>query len=422
MVLLAAACGEQSTVDPDATVVISGRALTADGSALADRPVRLATQAGAGEVALAVLTLGLSCSESVCVDGVRSAATDPSGAYRLELRGRDTQTGFGNVRQQALMTSGSPRDGEVSGPSVTARFVVQSEQVELPDLRLVDPDLSLASSPSRVGASWATSSGGPYVLTFESDTVVPVWKVTTGGSSATVDSRVLEGTSGRAVLSGSLSDQVVGSDVDVTWRSPGLGYASSVGAPVSRGLPCSYRAGVVEVLRQEPCALTDGDLFSEQRPPSACPQQASATPDPPPACTNAASVTFDLPDAPRAELVAVRGCVGTCPVEVSDDGVDYRSASVVTDDFTALRVPPGVAHVRVGLGTEGLREVSVWGPVASQSALRPVSDDDLDGLRQPYAAARDEGAPVLLIALAAGLAGAAVLGLGFLLGRRRQRT
>lgn len=100
---------------------------------------------------------------------------------------------------------------------------MQTTAVQLLPLPMVDPLLSLGASASSVDASWHTTAGGPYVLTFEDEdgTTTPVWEVTSAGRSATVDERVLEDTRGRVVLSGGLTDQIEGSDVRPTWRAPG---------------------------------------------------------------------------------------------------------------------------------------------------------------------------------------------------------
>lgn len=410
------ACGEESRVDPDATVVVSGRALTPAGSPLADRPVRLVSVSDADDAALGILTLGLGCAGDACDDDVRTGVTDAAGRYRLELRGRDTQTAFGTVRPQALSVSAAPRRSEVSGASTSARFVVQDEQVGLPPLQLVDPALSLGSAAGRVGATWRTDAGGPYALTFETDDVVPVWRVTTGSRSATVDGRVLEGTAGRAVLSGALEDEIEGSRVDLRWRSPGVGYAAAERSPVSRGLPCTYGAGASAVVQEE-CPLTDGDLFSAALPPVAdCPPAPGATPPPCPAPT---TVSLALPAGSAAELVVVRGCAQACTVEASSDGRTYRPAGRVTGAFGAVRLPgAGTRAVRVGLTGGGLREVSVWEPDGGTPALRPVPAGDVEALRRPYRDAED-GVPVVVVLLAGGLCLAGALGVGFLLGRRR---
>ena len=416
---LAVAGCEASSVDPDATVAITGQVLDPSGGPLADRPVRLASGRTVSDAALAVVTVGLACTEGICQDAVRSTRTDAAGRYRLEVRGRETQTSFGNVRPQVLSAAAAPQGEQVSGASVAARFVVQTEQLGLPPLRLVDPGLALRGGSGRVDLSWSAAAAGPYTVTFETDAVVPVWQVTAGGSTATVDSRALEVTRGRVVVGGGLSDTVEGSDLEVTWRSPGVGYAATDARPLSRGRPCRFGSGSPTGAQQdEPCPLTDGDLVATEPVAPACPSPAGT--GTPAHCVFPETATVDLGAAQPAQLVVVRGCSGGCAVDVSADGRTFRPAGSAGGAFAAVRLPPGpVRAVRVGLGEDGLREVSVWGPPEQQAALLPLDGGVLDELREPYASAPGDGVLVALVVLATALAGAAVLGLGYALGRRR---
>jgi hypothetical protein len=419
-IVLLASCAESSRVDPDAVVTVGGQVRDAAGAPLADRPVRLASGIGAGDAALAFFTLGLACTADVCGEDVATTTTDSTGAYELEVRGRDTQTALGGVRPQALSVAAAPRESEVSGASVTAAFVVQTTAVLLPALQLVDPSLSLGSSASTVGASWETAAGGPYTLTYEDESgvTVPVWEVTTGGSSATVDKRVLEGTRGRAVLSGGSTDQIEGSEVRIIWRSPGVGYASAAGGPASRGRPCRGEAGEAE---DRECGLTDGDLASPAVLASSCPEAAPGSPAP--VCPAPTAAVVSLSPEEPSELVVVRGCVGSCAIEVSRDGRTFTRAGVATSPYAAVRLPAApLAAVRVGLGDEGLREVSVWGPAEAEPALQPLTGGALDDVRAPFAGGGGGGGlSPLLIGVAVGLVTLLLLGIGFVLGRRGRR-
>lgn len=208
--LLVTACSETSRVDPDAIVTVAGQVHAADGTALTDRPVRLATGVGAGDAAFAIFTLGLACTADVCGDDVRTTTTDAEGRYQIEVEGRDTQTSFGGVRPQLVSAVAAPRVNEVSGGSITASFVVQTTQVDLSTLRVVDPMLTLRSSASSVDAAWKAAAAAPYTLTFEQAgiTSVPVWELASGQASAGVDERVLEDTRGRAILFGRSTDTI----------------------------------------------------------------------------------------------------------------------------------------------------------------------------------------------------------------------
>jgi hypothetical protein len=416
------ACGETSKVDPDAVVSISGQIRAPSGDPLADRPVRLATGASGSDLALAVVTLGLACAADICDDTVRTARTQDDGAYRIEVKGRDTQTSFGNVRTQMLSASAAPTGLQVSGPSVAARFVVQTERVQLPPLRLVDPGLSLEAAPGQAVASWTPARGAPYTLAFETDSVVPVWQVTTAEPTATVDSRVLEGSSGRVVLSGQVADQIEGSDLDVTWRSPGLGYATE-GAPLSRGATCRYgspRSASPNDAGAVGCGLTDGDLFSTDPPTSNCPKRPSQSGSRRP-CKTPRNATIEMDSAVTSDLIVVRGCEGTCLVEVSTDGRRYRPVGSATDSFADMPVPAtSVRSVRVGLGTAGLREVSIWGPETQlEPGLEPVSEAEVDELRSPYEDGEPTGSSRPIVVVIGALLVIVVIALAYRAGSRR---
>jgi hypothetical protein len=385
-------CSEPSRVDPKASVTISGTIRSADGSPLADRPVKLGAGVSIGDGTLAYLTLGLACTSGICRGRVRDTETGSDGSYRFALKGKDTRSSFGEAESFLLTATAEPGEGQVSGASVSGRFTVQTTGVRLPVLDLVDPQLSVVGRSGQVAASWTTRAAGPYALTFETASVVPVWRTSAAGSTTVVDPRLLEDSAGRAVLSGGRSDKVVGSDLTVSWRSPGVGYASAVGAPPSRGTACGTGA----------CALTDGDLGTLARP--VCPTTQPCT-----------TTTVDLGRQVSSDLVVVRGCAGGCAVEVSPDGRVFRGIGSVSDAFGAVsfgRAP--VRYVRVGLGRDGLREVSVWGP--ARGDLKAV---DQHATEAQFGAPSKDDHRTWWVALAAALVAVGLVGVGFVAGRRR---
>jgi len=360
-VLVALAACSQSDVDPEADVVIEGRVLDVDGSPLDDRPVHLGVGMSPGDLGVAVLTLGLSCTGGECGDRF-DTTTDGDGAYSLTLKGSDTQSFFGSAEETVLSASAAPGDGEVSGASVSATFEVQTERVRLPDLALVDPGVRV----ERDEVTWDPASGFD-VAAFETDAAVPVWR-TTGAGSAPVDGRILEDATGRVVVAGVVADEIEGSDVRIVRRSPGIGFVGPYGAPPSRG------AGG---------ELTDGDLVTD--------------------VALTAPATIALTDAVPAELVVVRGCEATCAVETSADGQTFVAAGAVTGAHGVIELPGADVRV-VRVTATSLREVSVWGPApeieredADESSLRDVfgiAGGDDDGSPSPW-----------LVAIAAAAAG-----------------
>jgi hypothetical protein len=293
--------------------------------------------------------------------------------------------------------------------------------VRLPRLELVDPSLAVTGQQD-VTAQWSTPRAGPYELTFEVAKEVPVWRTVAAQSPATVDPRLLEDTSGRAVLAGTFDDAIEGSDVTLTWRSPGVAYVGGMGPPPSRGMPCRFMDGAGASTPRQECALTDGDLTTAASPgPPVCAEVARATTTT--GCAGATWAVVDLTRPVPAELVAIRGCEQGCAVEVSEDGTTFRPVGTAGKDFGAIDLDGRpIASVRVSLAEFGarLREISVWGPRPSRPALRTIAARDQDRLRRPFTGEPDgRGARSWLMWLALALAGAALLAVGFALGRRR---
>lgn len=412
---LISACGEQSRVDPNAAVTVTGLVADPGGAPAANRPVRLGTGVTVGEGAFAVLTVGLSCTSGACTGNVRAVSTDAAGRYTFTLKGADTRSTFGEAESVLVSASGSPAADQVSGPMASARFQVQTEQVELPRLELVDPGLSI-EAVNGITARWASPRPGPFELTFEAGEQVPVWLSRTSESTASVDPRLLEDTAGRVVVGGGSEDAIEGSKVEKRWRSPGVPYAGGAGAPPSRGRPCRYVDAAGRVADgPKQCGLTDGELTAAPAAPPVC-ATANDT-----QCQAPTAVVIDLDPSVPAQLVVVRGCEGACAVEVSADGTSFRPVGSASDAYGVVPLDgQAVRAVRVGLGTGfGLREVSVWGP-APAVALRSLTKGEQAHLAAPYGGSGGKRhLPLPLIAVAIAVAASAMIGVGVAIGRRR---
>lgn len=405
LLVVAPACSEHSRVDPNARVHVTGGVVDPSGAPLAGRPVHLGAGITDSDVGLAIFTVGLSCATVGCRGKQFDTSTDGTGAYSFTLKGSDSQSTFGEAVNELVTASAAPGPHDVSGASVSARFRIQTTEVQLPVLHLVDPGLRVTRDDGGIEATWSTAAPGPYELTFENGDAGPVWRVMTADSASTVDPRVVEDTNGRVVLGGAAQDRIEGSAVDLHWRSPGVGYAG-VGAPPSRGRPCTFVDATGALLPASGgCSLTDGQL-------------SRATGAPP---QGAAAADVSLAQPVPATLVVVRGCASSCDVAVTSDGTTFTTAGTATGDdaVVALDGTP-IKGVRVGLGSSPsqLREVSVWGPAPSPAAAPDVGD-----LRHRFGSATSAShVPVLLVVLAAVLAAAVLVGLGIVIGRRRVRA
>ncbi|MDQ1401860.1 MAG: hypothetical protein QOG03_176, partial [Actinomycetota bacterium] len=114
-----AAC-TPSKIDAAADVAVRGRLLHQAGSRPASgRTVYLTRDLGPSDLLPGVLTAGLAClsddKPEVCRSGVRHDLTESDGRFAFDLKGRDTQTVFGNTRHFNLAAEVSPPPGHVDG-------------------------------------------------------------------------------------------------------------------------------------------------------------------------------------------------------------------------------------------------------------------------------------------------------------------
>ena len=415
--LAVGACSEQSRVDRNAEVRIEGRALEPGGGALAGRPVHMGSDVTGGEVLTAVLTLGLSCVDRGCGGTPFDTTTAEDGTFGITLKGGQTQSSFGEARTQLVSTSAAPSGQQVSGAAVSARFRVQTTHVRLPTLQLVDPGLDTRVEQDLL-ARWSTETAGPYELTVESDEIVPVWRVTSAAGEASIDRRVLELDAGRIVVSGKTADAVEGSDVELRWRSPGIGIHGVGQAPPSRGRPCRYLVPSGRVVDHGACGLTDGRLGVPATTPSGCVASDPSSTTASTQCERPTAVDISLSGTVPAELIVVRGCEQPCAVAVSADGTTFREVGDAATEFATVPLDgSAITAVRVGLPagpTSELREVSVW---AARPDLR--GQPRLDALRDLFSGRSESSNRRGLLAVAAALLALVLVATGFVIGRRQ---
>jgi hypothetical protein len=363
VLLLAAAC-DVSHVDPNATVVIAGRVLDANGRPLSGVTVHLYKEPDVGEVivgsVLALGSLGAVCllpgAPAICSQGT-TTTTRNDGSYRFSVQGSDTQGLVGDAAKLDVVFADPTSD---RGASTTVRFTAQTTHVRLPAVRLWNARLRVA----------AHRSGGPVYLPSWSrlpdpDGAAPsyslqlldpkdaaqLWAQPGAGTRAVVDARIVEdhpvdvAVTARARLRG----------VDVIYLSARRPLRAIAGAPPSRNQPCSAVTGTkrIATFPQPDCAVTDGDLRSPAR--LVAGNHRTVT-----------GVVVDLGASRRVSLIVARGLSGRVAMEISGNGRTYRRVAV-TDQPTAAVDPPGTPtarYVRIrsttGLDESLLTEISVW--------------------------------------------------------------
>lgn len=414
--LVVTSCGEQSRVDPEAAVTVEGAFRDVDGSPLESRPVRLGTGVTAAEAGLGVLTVGLSCLGGGCTGDSFDTTTDALGSFGFELTGRDTQSAIGEATPFVLSTSAEPPAGRPTGPAISARFRVQTTDVALPDLALVDvlPTLE-ATAGGQVSATWnGIAAPAPYTVSFLSRAGAPVWDVDATEPRVSIDGRVLEDVTGLATVSSSRSDAIEGSDLEIVARSSGVAFRGGFGPPPSRGASCELHGDGGSVRAVDSCPLTDANFSEAVVPGSVCPAESSGSSTT--RCERTARVRVLLDGPMPSQLVAVRGCSNPCRIATVGEGAAATDVGPIDGPFGVAQLDerPVQAVDIITDDVSTLTEVSVW-PAVSAEPLLAVEDATNLVPGQPGDRGGDDR---LVTAAAVALLALAVLLLGVAIGRR----
>ncbi|RNL61331.1 discoidin domain-containing protein [Nocardioides marmoriginsengisoli] len=351
-----------STVDPDQSVRISGRALDAAGKPLAKTKVLLFKQADIGEVVfgsiLAVGTLATIClvpdAPAICRKA-RTATTDADGRYAFDLKGSDTQGTLGTASTINVVFANRRS-------STTVSFIAKEGEVDLPDARLWnasprvsqgggDIRLSFAALPAAAGRKPTYSA-----RLFEAKGQSALWTQPVSGTSGTVDARILEDQRGSvaAGADASLSGSSGAADVRGHYLSARIPVRATSGTPLSRGRRCAAVTGTAPAKDGafSRCGATDGNL---DQPARLRGKGGVVT-----------GAVVDLGSVRPVDLVVARGFSGQVLVELSDDGRTYRTVATNSGFAVALDVPGGqrARYVRLrspsGVDQSLSAELSVW--------------------------------------------------------------
>jgi len=360
--LIAFACGpEQSRLDPNAQVSIAGRALAADGTPLAKTRVALVKELDLGEAIgglfVTAVTLGIVCladhPPALCANNSHIATSGTDGSYSFSVHGSDTQGSAGLASTMEVLVRVPPETGQSAGALAIAEFTVQTSPLQLPDLRIWNPLLSLPADAHNVHMTRPTLPGngygnGPtYWLEFDNAKGRAAWIAGTVRANATVDARILEDMQGTALVGVRTTGSASSTTVDLTFVSGSIPFNGPAGQPPSRGAACAAVTAASTESFKTPCTLTNGDYGNTY--------VSGAAPT---------GVVVDLGKLQSVSLVVVRGCAGQCTIAVGGDLSALQDAGSVSGDYAALAVSPArsARYVRVtgSPNVSRLRQISVW--------------------------------------------------------------
>ncbi len=355
-----------SDLDPDADVEVHGIVRAPDGAPLARQRIALVKTPDLGEVLVGIVggpATVLAClgdePPAICQDAMVDQ-TGEQGQYSFYLKGHDTQGSAGTASYFNLATHMQASAGQIEGPSLSQRFLIQDELLTLPQSRLWDPSISIVSDVGSMQVSVAPTDGRTFSLRFQADSSIygrAIWEVPDYDGSS-VDMRLLEDNDA-GILAASYANLALGSEtLELHHRSGTYAQSALAGAPPSRGASCFVRdvdGGVHELV---PCVLTDGDLFSTlSRVEADCEQTA---------CEGAKfrSAYLDLGSQRAIDLIVARvGYSDEVQVETSTDALAWTPLKDPQTGWFAMDAVDTMArYVRI-TGVSGsihLTELSVW--------------------------------------------------------------
>ena len=366
------ACGEDSRLEPDDAVTVTGSASRQDGSALAERRAVLVKEPDVGEV-LAGLTaivgsIGLAClaeePPELC-DSASTATTERSGQFAFSLLGKDTQGSVGQASTFNLAVRAAARPGAVSGASRTERFIIQHAQLQTPELTLWEPQLSVSADSESASVAFGALPPGATAssVTFQVEGAV-LWS-DSYSSGEPVDARLLEDAVGTVSIGTGSTQRHGETEFEAHYESEALGFVGQAGAPPSRNAPCTATGASGAPVAIAACPMTDGNFVARLQPPAdtGCVPNAQGQ-----GCEAARAdrvLTVDLGVARAASLLVVRGITDAEVAELSVDGESWTGVSMLG---LAGTLSPGTAarYVRLrsktdnGVLPRGLTELSLW--------------------------------------------------------------
>lgn len=365
---LAAGCfGPASHVDPNASLYVGGAAQRQTGQGDAGAKMQLIRHPDAlqaiGDAITIIGTAGLACivgTDSLCHPYAQTA-TASDGSYRFgPIRGADTQGSIGEALLFSVWLSGPAASAPATAPAgVDADFYIQNTQVTLPALRLWETAGVETDASSAISFSWPSlvssigTAADDYRVQITTGQGQVIWSAPASGSSTqvSIDPRVTQDFAGNWATWAHRKIPGHDTDVDVTWYSPSLAYATHGHVPPSRGKDC-WLQGASGPVKQSPCPLTDGNLGTSLQPLPApqCPTGQSCTP---PQQNNWVYVDLGAA-APVSTLVlydVAFGSASLAAVEGSVDGTAWTplAAPIANQRYQLVPLSGTARYVRLRL-------------------------------------------------------------------------
>jgi hypothetical protein len=358
----ATACGvEQSSLDANAQVTITGKALAADGTPMAKTRVALIRELDLGQAIgglfVTAVTLGVACladhPPALCTNNSHIAMTGSDGTYSFAIRGSDTQGTVGIASTMEVLIRLPPGSGQSTGALALAEFKAQTTTLQVPDLRIWNPPVDLSTDthsvrlkrPTLPGSGYGT--GAKYWLEFDGASGRAVWMVGSRGADSVVDSRILEDLRGTAHIEARTSGSSGGLAVDFTFVSGSIPFQGPAGPPPSRGASCAAVTASGTDVFKTPCTLTSGDFNSSYV------SGASSN-----------GVVIDLGTDRAVSLMVARGCSVQCRISLSSDLMAWSDAGSLSGEYATapITLNRSARYIRLSGAPNValLRQVSVW--------------------------------------------------------------
>jgi hypothetical protein len=353
--VLVSACGVQgSNVDAKSSVTVAGKAIGQDGKPLAGTRVVLVKELDLGEVAgglfLTAASLGVACladhPPAICAENARTATTGADGAYSFNVKGADTQGSFGLASTMEVVVRAPARASESSGAVSTAEFQVQTAALELPDLRVWQPDVRWDGGRAAWPALPRIYGESPSYSVEVHDAAGNEWWATEAGtrSGEALDPRILEDVDGSIDVAARARGTASGTTVDFTYVSGSRSIRGTAGPPPSRNALCA------PVTATGPGAL------------AACPVTGGLVARPGLTVAGATGVAVDLGSARRVSFLVARGCSAGCTIAISLDGATWTDVARVSRRYaTATIAAQDARYVRITTSdVSAIRQLSIW--------------------------------------------------------------